>query len=76
LNLTGLCGRDRLPNHLPDGKGFVRHELLRRVVVYHDPVAQPVGQWTGIGAKIRAARENKGLTWYAVTKEAEIALAV
>jgi hypothetical protein len=52
-----------------------RHAEIRAQVMQEFPPAQDAGRKNsppGIPAQIRAAREAKGLTWYAVAKLAEI----
>jgi hypothetical protein len=52
-----------------------RHAEIRQKVMEEFPPAQGVGSKEsppGIPAQIRAAREAKGLTWYAVAKLAGI----
>jgi hypothetical protein len=51
---------------LNDIRAKVRHEFVPR----DQPRLKPVK--TGLPARIRAAREAQGLTWYAVAKEAGI----
>jgi hypothetical protein len=49
------------------------NEIRRKVMNEFPPDPnRPRPATTGIGAQIRAAREAKGLTWYAVAKLADI----
>ena len=49
------------------------NEIRRQAMEDFPPAAdRPQPATTGIGAQIRAAREAKGLTWYAVAKLAGI----
>lgn len=49
------------------------NEIRRQVMEEFPPAPdRPRPASTGIGAQIRAAREAKGLTWYAVAKRAGI----
>jgi len=52
-----------------------RHAEIRRKVMHEFPPAENAGRQEsppGIPAQLRAAREAKGLTWYAVAKLAGI----
>lgn len=52
-----------------------RHAAIRKQVMQEFPPVQGVGRNAsplGLPARIRAAREAKGLTWYAVAKLAGI----
>src|SRR2546426_764414 len=49
------------------------NEIRRRAMVEFPPDPnRPHPATTGVGAQIRAAREAKGLTWYAVARQAGI----
>ncbi len=48
----------------------IREKVRREFPPFKPPRLQPIK--TGIAARICAAREAQGLTWYAVAKKAEI----
>ena len=64
--------RRRGPESLQEQRRLqeIRDKVRREFPPREPPRLQPVA--TGIAARIRAARESQGLTWYAVAKRAGI----